>query len=86
MNRLTRRPWFLPGVGVMLYLTGVNDEVLGLVGSAWLSLSRQVQTVTVLVLLVVAGALLGRMVRGRRAAYAAAVQAATMHMHVDGKG
>lgn len=70
----------------MLYLTGVNDEVLGLVGSAWLSLSRQVQTVTVLVLLVVAGALLGKIVRGRRAAYAAAVQAATMHAHVNGKG
>lgn len=70
----------------MLYLTGVNDEVLGLVGSAWLSLSRPVQTVTVVVLLVIAGAVLGTMVRARQAAYSAAVQAATGQQHVDGKG
>jgi len=86
MNRLTRRPWFVPGLAAVLYLTGFNDEVLALVGSAWLALSRQVQTVVVVGVLVVAGFLLSKAVRERQSAYRAAVRAATVHDHTGSRG
>jgi len=86
MNRLIRRPWFVPALAAVLYLTGVNGEVLGLVGSAWLSLSRQVQTIVVIGLLIVAGFLLTKAVGERRSAYRAAVEAATVHDPMGRRG
>ncbi len=76
MNRLWLRPWFFPGLGAFLYLTGMNDELLHRIGNWWLDFGRWVQTAVVLVVLVlIAYFVLDRFNR-RRSAYRTAIQSA----------
>ena len=76
MNRLWLRPWFFPGLGAFLYLTGMNDELLHRIGNWWLDFGRWVQTAVVLVVLVlIAYFVLDRFNR-RRSAYRTALQPA----------
>ena len=76
MNRLASRAWFFAAVGTICYLAGFNDELLHVVGSWWLDLSRLVQTVVVVVLLALVGYLVIDRVRERQSFYEAAVRAA----------
>ena len=51
MNPLRKLPWFFPGMGAFLYLTGMNDEFLHIVGDLWLDVGRWGQTGLVIALL-----------------------------------
>jgi len=80
MNRLAGRPWFGPGLGVILYLVGFNGALLHGIGIGWLRLGRIAQTVIVLVAV---GLIVGLMayltsdyLNERRSAYRTAVRAA----------
>lgn len=76
MNRLASRPWFGPGMGVFLYLTGMNDEALHHVGTGWLELGRWGQTAAVLAALALAAYFTQGALNRRRSAYRSAVRAA----------
>ena len=76
MNRLISRPWFGPALGAFLYLAGFNDELLHLIGDAWLDLGRLTQTVVVLVALALVGYFVSDYLRQRHSAYQTAVRAA----------
>lgn len=76
MNQLAKRPWFFPSMGAFLYLTGMNDEFLHVVGSWWLDFGRWGQTVVVLVLLALVAYFASEALNRRRSAYRAAVNAA----------
>ena len=76
MNQLSKRPWFFPSMGAFLYLTGMNDEALHIIGGWWLDLGRWAQTAAVLVLVVSAGYFTSEAVNRRRSAYRAALSAA----------
>jgi len=71
-----RRRWFWGLTGAMLYLTGINDEALGRIGSWWLDLPIWLQAATVAALLALAMWVSARILAARRAAYDAAVRAA----------
>ncbi|WP_420638469.1 hypothetical protein [Candidatus Poriferisocius sp.] len=76
MNRLRSRPWFFPVLGAALYLTGMNDELLHIVGDAWLELGRWVQTAVVLALLALIAYFTLDALNRRRSAYRSALRAA----------
>ena len=76
MNQLSKRPWFFPSMGAFLYLTGMNDEALHIIGGWWLDLGRWAQTAAVLALLALAGYFTSESVNRRRSAYRAALSAA----------
>ena len=76
MNRLSKRPWFFPSMGAFLYLTGMNDEALHVIGGWWLDFGRWGQTAAVLVLLALAGYFTAEALNRRRGAYRAALSAA----------
>ncbi|MCQ3811062.1 MAG: hypothetical protein KTV68_11000 [Acidimicrobiia bacterium] len=76
MNPLMRLPWFGPGLGAFLYLTGMNDEVLHLLGSWWLDIGRWGQTAAVLVVLALVAYFTLEALNRRRSAYRSAVRAA----------
>lgn len=78
MNSLWKRPWFSPGVGATLYLTGMNDELLHVLGSWWLDIGRWAQTVAVLVVLALAAYFTLEALNRRRSAYRAAIRAADL--------
>lgn len=75
-DRLWRRAWLFPALGAMLYLAGINDEVLHALGGWWLGLNRWTQTVVVLAVLAISIACVAATFTRRRAAYRAAVWAA----------
>ena len=76
VNRLWSRPWFFPGLGAFLYLTGMNDELLHLVGSWWLDIGRWGQTAVVLALLALVAYFTLDKLNQRRSAYRSAIRAA----------
>ena len=76
MNHLATRPWFFPGLGTVLYLAGVNDELLHVIGDFWLGLGRWPQTLIVVALLGVIAYLVNNNLNERRSAYETAVRAA----------
>ena len=76
MNRLAGRPWFGPGLGVILYLVGFNGELLHWIGIGWLGLGRIAQTVIVLVVMGLMAYLTSDYLNERRSAYRTAVRAA----------
>ena len=76
MNHLVTRPWFFPGLGTLLYLAGVNDELLHVIGDFWLDLGRWPQTIIVVVILAIIAYLVNDNLNERRSAYATAVRAA----------
>lgn len=76
MNSLWKRPWFGPGLGACLYLTGMNDELLHVLGNWWLDIGRWAQTAAVLVVLALAVYLTLDALNRRRSAYRAAIRAA----------
>jgi hypothetical protein len=78
MNRITSRPWFGPGAGAFLYLTGMNDEALHHIGRWWLSLGRWGQTAAVLAALALTLFFVQGALNRRRAAYRSAVRAAEL--------
>ena len=78
MNRITSRPWFGPGAGAFLYLTGMNDEALHHIGTWWLSLGRWGQTGVVLAALALALFFVQGALNRRRDAYRSAVRAAEL--------
>lgn len=73
---MIRRRWFWGLTGAMLYLTGMNDEALGHIGSWWLDLPLWLQAAIVSALLALALWVSARILAARRAAYDAAVRAA----------
>ncbi len=76
MNKLWLRPWFFPGLGAFLYLTGMNDELLHRIGSWWLDFGRWGQTTVVLVLLALVAYMVLVVFRRRRSAYRSAIRTA----------
>ena len=78
MNRLWSRPWFFPGMGAFLYLTGMNDELIHHVGDWWLDLGRWGQTAAVLMALALAAFFTQSALNRRRSAYRSAVRAADL--------
>lgn len=76
MNRIMSRPWFGPGAGAFLYLTGMNDEALHHIGTWWLSLGRWGQTAAVLAALALAAYFIQGALSRRRTAFRSAVGAA----------
>ncbi len=82
MNRLVGRPWFAPGLGVILYLVGFNEALLHEIGAGWLRLGRIPQTVVVLVAMSLMAYLTSDYLKERRSAYLTAVRAAAVN---DGK-
>ena len=76
MNQLSKRPCFFPSMGAFLYLTGMNDEALHIIGGWWLDFGRWGQTVAVLVLLALAAYFTSEALNRRRSAYRAALSAA----------
>ena len=76
MNRLAGRPWFGPGIGVILYLVGFNEALLHGIGIGWLGLGRIAQTVIVLVVVGLMAYLTSDYLNERRSAYRTAVRAA----------
>ena len=76
MNQLRKRPWFFPMIGASLYLSGMNDMFLHVVGGWWLDLGRWTQTIAVLVLLALGNYVVTASFNRRRSAYRAAVLAA----------
>ncbi|MAF51402.1 MAG: hypothetical protein CL694_00080 [Chloroflexi bacterium] len=82
MNRLVGRPWFGPGLGVILYLVGFNEALLHEIGTGWLRLGRIPQTVIVLVVMSLMAYLTSDYLNERRSAYRTAVRAAAVN---DGK-
>lgn len=83
MNRLISRPWFVPGLATVCYLAGFNDELLHIIGDAWLDLGRWVQTIVVIVVLGLIGYLVVDRVRQRQAYHDAAVRAVGRSGTVD---
>ena len=75
---MIRRRWFWGLVGAMLYVAGMNDEALDHIGSGWLALPRWAHVVIVVVLLALAVRAAVRILAARRAAYDAAVGAASL--------
>ena len=73
---MIRRRWFGGLSAVLLYVTGMNDQALGLLGGWWLHLASWLQAAAVILLLTVAAAAAARVLAARRAAYDAAVHAA----------
>ena len=78
VNRITSRPWFGPGAGAFLYLTGMNDEALHHIGTWWLGLGRWGQTGAVLAALALALFFVQGALNRRRDAYRSAVRAAEL--------
>jgi len=76
MNRPAGRPWFSPGLGVILYLVGFNGALLNGIGIGWLRLGRIAQTVIVLVVVGLMAYLTSDYLNERRSAYRTAVRAA----------
>ena len=76
MNSLLKLPWFGPGLGASLYLTGMNDELLHLLGNWWLDIGRWGQTAAVLAALAVIAYFTLNALNRRRSAYRSAVRAA----------
>lgn len=76
MNPLRKLPWFFPGLGAFLYLTGMNDEFLHIVGELWLDVGRWGQTGLVLALLVLVAYFTLDALNRRRSAYRSAIRAA----------
>lgn len=76
MNPLMKLPWFGPGLGAFLYLTGMNDELLHLLGSWWLDIGRWGQTAAVLVVLALSAYFTLDALNRRRSAYRSAVRVA----------
>ncbi len=76
MNPLRKLPWFFPGMGAFLYLTGMNDEFLHIVGDLWLDVGRWGQTGLVLALLAVVTYFTLDALNRRRSAYRSAIRAA----------
>ncbi len=76
MNPLRKLPWFFPGMGAFLYLTGMNDEFLHIVGDLWLDVGRWGQTGLVLALLALVAYFTLDALNRRRSAYHSAVRAA----------
>ncbi len=76
MNRLWTRPWFFPSLGAALYLTGMNDELLHMVGDLWLDFNRWGQTAVVLALLALAAYFTMDIINRQRSAYRSAIRAA----------
>ena len=74
---MIRRRWFWGLVGAMLYVAGMNDEALDRIGDGWLALPRWAHVVIVVVLLALAVRVAVRVLAARRAAYEAAVAAAS---------
>lgn len=74
---MIRRRWFWGLVGAMLYLSGMNDEALHWIGGWWLGLAAWIQIVIVAALLALAVWVAVRVLAARRAAYDAAVRAAS---------
>jgi len=79
MNRLAGRPWFGPGIGVILYLVGFNEALLHGIGIGWLGLGRIAQTVIVLVVVGLMAYLTSDYLNERRSAYRTAVRAAAVN-------
>lgn len=69
-------PWFGPGLGAVLYLTGMNDELLHLLGNWWLDIGRWGQTAAVLAVLALAAYFTLDALNRRRSAYRSAVRVA----------
>jgi len=80
MNQLRKRPWFFPSMGAFLYLSGMNDMFLHVVGGWWLDFGRWGQTITVLVLLALAAYFTVAALNRRRSAFRSAVAAAAQPM------
>ena len=76
MNPLRKLPWFFPGLGAFLYLTGMNDELLHLLGSWWLDIGRWGQTAAVLAVLALVAYFTLDALNRRRSAYRSAIRAA----------
>ena len=76
MNRLWSRPWFFGSVGAFGYLTGMNDALLGWLGTGWLELGRWGQTAAVLAALALAAYFTQGALSRRRSALRSAVRAA----------
>lgn len=76
MNPLRKLPWFFPGMGAFLYLTGMNDEFLHIVGELWLDVGRWGQTGVVLALLALVAYFTLDALNRRRSAYRSAIRAA----------
>ena len=76
MNPLRKLPWFFPGLGAFLYLTGMNDEFLHIVGDLWLDLTRWGQTGVVLALLALVAYFTLDALNRRRSAYRSAIRVA----------
>lgn len=76
MNPLRKLPWFFPGLGAFLYLTGMNDEFLHIVGDLWLDVGRWGQTGVVLALLLLVAYFTLDALNRRRSAYLSTVRAA----------
>ena len=79
MNRPAGRPWFGPGLGVILYLVGFNGALLNGIGIGWLRLGRIAQTVIVLVVVGLMAYLTSDYLNERRSAYRTAVRAAAVN-------
>ena len=76
MNPLRKLPWFFPGLGAFLYLTGMNDEFLHIVGDLWLDVGRWGQTGVVLALLALVAYFTLDALNRRRSAYHSTIRAA----------
>lgn len=76
MNPLRKLPWFFPGLGAFLYLTGMNDEMLHLLASWWLDIGRWGQTAAVLAILALLAYFTLDAFNRRRSAYRSAIRAA----------
>jgi len=76
VNPLRKLPWFFPGLGAFLYLTGMNDEFLHIVGDLWLDVGRWGQTGVVLALLALVAYFTLDALNRRRSAYRSTVRSA----------
>ncbi len=85
MNPLRKRPWFFPLIGASLYLSGMNDMFLHVVGGWWLDLGRWTQTVAVLALLALGSYVVTVSLNRRHSAYRAAILAADATRKTDEK-
>ncbi len=78
MNPLRKLPWFFPGLGAILYLTGMNDEMLHVLGGWWLDIGRWGQTGAALAALALVAYFTLDALNRRRSAYRSAVRAADL--------
>ncbi len=78
---MIKQRWFGGLFAAMLYVAGVNDEVLHHVSNWWLGLPQWSHIVIVLAVLALGAWVAARILGARRAAYGAAVHAAAAVGH-----